>query len=216
LSRQIDSGALRYVGGSLGISGFAPQHIDLMDDSVQQTFDMGQIARRGLADISNAGLGVGVLRNIHTDAETLGSSVDVYNVATGAIKWPVPVSDDFDIWLLAAGLHRTSGAGTVNAGLSLNYGLQMDVFGVDDSGAAVTGFSDVITLAWWDTLITAGDTFGVRGAAGAPNERIGFRIPRSTPASLLQFTSTSSLTVTFDCQLLLGLFPVALGQDGIT
>lgn len=217
MARPIDSGALRWIGRALGISAQSPQHIDLLDNTVHQSLDIGQLVRRGRADISNAGLGIGVMRNIHTDAESLASTIDPYNVGAAAIKWPTPVRDDFDIWLLAAAVHQTSGGGTISAALAINYGLNMDVWGIDDNDVPVTGFGDVITVAWWNSLLAGGggDVFGALGGDGLPFQRIGWRLPRSTPPTILQFTSTSSITTTFDCQLLLGLFPVALGQDGI-
>jgi len=74
-------------------------------------------------------------------------------------------------------------------------------------------------LAFWDAITTAfaADNFGTLadGKAYAP---IGVRIPRHiTTATItgarLKFTTASSAAAEFETQVVLGMFPITLGQD---
>jgi len=70
-----------------------------------------------------------------------------------------------------------------------------------------------IRLAFWDAVASDGTSFGLLAGTEHPHQRIGLRLPRGGGGSTLTFRSSSSVTVGIDCQMILGMFPIALGQD---
>jgi len=211
--KKVDSQSLGIVNRALGLTGMGSPETEFLDGIVEQTLDVGPLIRRGRALADTSGIFTPTLRNIHTDSESLFTSVDPYAVgATAAIApYPARVPESFDVWLLGASVRRVSGGGTINATLSLDVGTRNAGFGIDDSGVAVLS-SESIRLAYWNSIVTVGTAFALLQALG-PHQRIGIRIPRNV--SLLRFDSFSSLTVTYDCQMIIGLFPIGLGQDAI-
>jgi len=103
------------------------------------------------------------------------------------------------------------GGGTISASLLLGYETSNQAFGVDDSGNDITDNTQHV-LGFWDTFAGSTTVFGNEGGQ-FPWKRLGIRLAR---AAALRFESTSSVTMTVDCQLVLGLFPVTLGQDALS
>ena len=213
--KKIDSQALGILNKSLGLTGAGSPLTELTDGVVDQVVSVNEIVRRGRTQAATGGLYTGVLRCDHTDAETISASIRPYNIPTGAIApWPVPVPPEFDIWLLGATCLRPSGGGGLTARLTLDWPIQG--FGIDDSGAAVV-VADPFTLAHWNAALAISGVFGMLAAGGGSGQSykpLKMRLPRS-PLTQLTFASISTVTNITDCQLMLGIFPVALGQDGI-
>ncbi len=208
--KRITSDALGQVNQSLGITGPGADPTELHDGEVFQILDVSASARRGRTMQGTGGIFTGMLRNVHTDAESLSTTIDPYAVGgvAGIAPFPEAVNATFDLWLLSAILRRNSGAGTLTAVLGLNYPFQG--FGIDDSGVAVGG-ALLYPLCRWDTLIAEDAlAIGLLTGSGVPEAKFGIRLPRGVDIS---FFSTSSLTVTFTCQMVMGMFPVTLGQD---
>jgi len=113
------------------------------------------------------------------------------------------------VWLLGASVRQVSGTGTLNAALSMIVSTTQQGFGQDNGGSLIL-VAQRIRLAFWDAIGSDGTNFGILNELGT-HKKLGIRLPRTTTD--LSFLVTSSATSAWDCQLLLGLFPVALGQD---
>jgi len=214
MTKKIDSDALGVVNKSLGLTGAGSSITELADGIVDQILSVNEIARRGRTQAGSEGIYIGLMQCVNTDAETTTVLVFPYNVGAGVIApYPDPMPAQFDIWLLAASVRRQSGGGTIEAELSLQYGSTQQGWGVDDSGAAIVQ-SDPTALAFWSSVNTVQTAFAVLQGSNGPWWRGGIRIPRSTNAAL-RFSAETSLTSTWNCSLVLGVFPVALGQDGL-
>lgn len=207
--KRVDSEALSEVDRALGITGQGAGVTEFADRDLTQVFDVGPSARRGRTLAAGTGVFIGQLSNVHTDAETLFTTVNPYEITVGAIPpYPSPMPRHLDVWILGASVEQQSGAGTF-AGL-LQASQPFQGFGVNDSGVAVVR-NQALTLAHWDAVVTVGDEVGIteQGNTWVP---IRMRLARSLNTEVI-FRSTSSLTSTFNCQVLFGVFPVGLGQD---
>jgi len=215
--KKIDSDALGTITRSLGLSGRGAQITELTDGIVDQALSVNELVRRGRTLAASEGIFTAVMRNEHTDAQVLATTVPPYQPPAGLTRapYPSPVPKQFDVWLLSATLRQASGGGTLAAVLYIDYAGPQQGWGVTDSGGGIVS-AERIPLAFWDALATVSNEFGVLNQLGT-QAKIGLRIPR--PMNLgdtnLVFVSSSSLTATFDCQLVLGVFPTGLGQDGI-
>lgn len=207
--KQLDSDALGTVNRALGISGRGAQITELLDGQVDQTIGVNDHVRRGRTQTDTKGLWWGTIEHVHGAANSLETAVTLGTITLTVPPWPTPVPEaDFDIWLIGAGLTRPSGTGTIDAALYLEpYTSQ--AWGTDDSDVEVNNIA-IIPLAHWDTLNTEFYTFGLNAASG----RVFFPINlRCKGDWAIRFASTSSDVITFRMAVLLGLFPVGLGQD---
>ena len=207
--KQIDSDALGILNKSLGLTGSGSQITELTDGIVEQNLDVVPIIRRGRTQVGTGGLYTGFWRNIHGAADAQTSSLFPYAVPTSQVRAPFPANmpEQFDVWLFHASVIQLSGSGTLSA--TLNLVLPATRVGMTTTGG---GAEATFPLAFWDALITEGVEFGLLAGSGVPVANLNMRIPRGRLTEL-QFTSTSSAIATFDLFALLGVFPVALGQD---
>jgi len=212
--KHLEGNVLDFLSASLGQGRGGALSTELDDGNLQLIFESNAIARRSRAPGARGGIFYGILRNVHTDAETLQTTVNPFTVKTGAIE-PYPSlsdtdfdSDLFDMWVIQAAVRQISGGGDMTAALFATYPSRTQGWGVDDSGVAVVN-SLQMGLAFWDNVVTQSAVMGLQGAA-FPLASPQFRLPAE---SSLAFSSTSTLTSTYDCQVLLGIFPIALGQD---
>jgi len=214
VTRRIDSDALGTLGKSLGLSGNGSQMTELSDGIVDQVIDVNPSVRRGRTLAEKQGIFYCVIRNVHTDAETIVTPIDPYRVGVDDVVAPYPdrISTRFDLWLLGAMVRRLSGGGTIQANLAIDYD-QNQGWGVDDSGTAIVS-TEAFNVAFWNSLATNSDVFALLSGALQPYIKLGIRLPRADNTSLI-FTSASSLTSTYQCQMIIGMFPAALGQDGL-
>lgn len=214
MAKKIDSDALEDVNLALGLTGAGAPITELTDGVVDQVLEVGQLARRGRTQTATSGLYFPTMRNVHGAADNEETIVNVYNVGTVAVvpPYPNPMPRQFDVWLLGASIRLASGGGTIAATLSLRVGTRSEGWGIDDSGTQILVSQD-IRLAYWNSLATVNGSTFANLADQYPHARIGLRIPRF--GSDLRFGTTSSAVATFDCQLILGVFPAALGQDGL-
>lgn len=211
--KQIDSQALAIVNRALGLFGSGASLTEFLDGSVDQTLDIGDLVRRGRTVAKSQGIFMGLLRNIHGAANTQTSTFQPYLGGTGTIApYPEPMPPGFDIWVLAAYVRQLSGSGTFTGALMIDPNTTNLGWGVDQAGNAVSAAARM-ALIFWDSLVTQTDTFALL-EDGQPWAKIGqrlFRLNRDDVALL--FSSTSSAAATFDCFVMLGVFPVGLGQD---
>lgn len=201
---------------ALGIAGSGDSQTELLDGTVDQVLDVGQIARRGGTLAGTEGIFRCILRNVHAGAGDIFSSWQPYLPGeTGLIApYPTPVPDDLDVWLLGASVESVSGGGSL-VGAALRLTQIQQGFGIDDSAAAVVSNS-VFTVAWWNTHIGILAPPFMATQSLQPFKPINLRIPRkgAIASPFLSFGSQSDGINTFDCVMMMGLFPVALGQDG--
>ena len=214
MARVIDSDALDILTKSLGLTGPGSQNTELFDGVVDQSLDLVPIIRRGRTQAGKEGIYTATMRNSHTGAQTITGTALPYNIGVTPViaPYPNPMPAEFDIWLLAAAIRQVSGTGTISATLSLRYPGQQG-WGRTEAGAFV-GVAQAHRLAHWDTVVTVGTNFAVLAGTAQPTAFIGMRIPRGGSTELI-FITVSSATSSWDCQLTLGVFPVALGQDGL-
>ena len=216
MAKIINSQALEPANKALGIAGSGDSQTELLDGSVDQVLDVGQIARRGGTLAGTTGLFRMILRNRHGAAGVVGTSFQPYSPATTGLiaPYPTPVPDSFDFWLLGASIEVVAGAFTL-LGADLKITQTIQGFGINEVTAAVVSNS-VFTVANWDGLQTwaAPQPYALEGGAN-PFQKINLRIPRKgvIASPFIVFNSESDGLVDFDCVMLCGLFPVALGQD---
>lgn len=209
--KRVDSDALSVANRSLGLSGQGAAETEFFDGELYQVLDVSGMVRRGRTQAQTGGIYTGVMSNVHTAAETLNSNITPYAIGAGLVfaPYPDPVPVQFDVWLIAAAVEQQSGTGTFRGVLQMDPVPSQQGFGVNNSGNQVTRTTR-IALAFWDSILSIGDSFGLANGV-QPWQKIGFRIPRSV--ATLRFTSVSSAIATFDCQVMLGIFPTSLGQD---
>jgi len=212
--KLVDSDALGMVNRALGITGSGAAITEFPDGVLDQVLDVSALIRRGRTQGRTTGLYYGVLRNIHAVADNQANDINPFNLAAVGLfpPFPSPIPNRFDLWLLTATVQQAAGTGTLGAALHLVWPTTQQAFGIDESGNAVTA-TPPITVAHWDALVTQTVEFGVLAGSEAPEAKINLRLPPS-PDTRIIFQTTSSAAATFDCTLILGLFPVGLGQDG--
>ena len=215
MAKIINSSALEPANKALGIAGSGDSQTELLDATVDQVLDVGQIARRGGTLAGTEGVFRVVLRTNHTDVETVATSFQPYSPGTGVVApYPDPVPDGFDIWLLATSLERVSGGGSISAAELRLTNVQQG-FGVDDAGVAVVSTS-VFHLTFWDALEGGmSPAFGNIVNQAKSFQKVGIRIPRkgAIASPFIVFSAASTGSVVIDALMLLGIFPVSLGQD---
>lgn len=217
MPKIIDSQALGIVNKSLGLTGRGAAETELLDGTVDQVLDVGPIARRGGTLAGTEGVFRVVLRNIHAGAGDVSTSWQPYSsAAVGTFApFPTPMPDNLDVWLLGASVQIVSGAGSLeHAALRLT-NVQLGV-GIDSAAAAIASTS-VMTLAYWNTSLGFLSPSFAATQSRLPYKALNIRIPRkgAVASPFVVFGSQSSGVNSIDAVLLVGVFPVALGQDAV-
>lgn len=210
--REVRSDALDAIGRALGLSGPVRGTVQFTDGILEQVIDVAPLIRRGRTQAATDGIYTAVLQNVHAAANTQTSTVSPYDVAAAdaIAPYPAPMPAGFDIWLISAYLEQDSGSGTLSAALIVNFRDQQQGWGRNQAGAAVVATGTQL-LAFWDALATQTREFGILNELGIW-KKIGLRLPADSATDLV-FSSTSSAAATFSLHLLLGVFPIGLGQD---
>ncbi len=215
--KRIDSSALIAANRAIGLTGAGSPQTELHDGEVFQVLGIGDIARRGLSVAASQGIFTGVMRNEHTDAESLFSRIFPYDVNETTVNnlngYPAVIPAGFDVWLLSIAAIKVSGTGTIFASFHVGYGGQAQGFGLDDSDVAEAD-SGAIPVFAWDSVGTFGGNNILQNEQGIVRWFGPLRIA-NTPAAQFQFWTTSSATSIYQAQITVGLFPAALGQDAI-
>lgn len=211
--KTIDSGALTLLNRSLGLAGTGSQLTSLDDGLVNQVVDVAGIVRRSRT--FGAGVFYAVFQNAHAAANTQISSVNVY--APGAVSvapYPGTMPDGYDVWVLGAAGLVTAG-GNFSTGLLSIQALERQVgIAVDESGSLIAGTrSTEQGLVRWDSAVTTGGISPLLTEAGEIFAPMGIRVPEG---ATMRFRSTSGGVGTFRAIVTLGVFPVGMGQDGVT
>jgi len=214
VAKIINSAALEPINKALGIAGSGDSQTELLDGSVDQVLDVGQMARRGGTLAGTEGIFRIILRNDHLGAGDLFTSFQPYSAgAVGSIApFPSVMPDTFDFWLLGASI-EFSGVGNFEFGTLRLTNVQQG-FGIDDMAAAVVSTS-VFTLAYWNTSVRVLTPFFSATSSRLPYKVLNMRIPRkgAVASPFIAVSSQCDGVCEVDFVLLCGVFPVALGQD---
>lgn len=192
---------------------------DLDDAVVQQTLDMVPFVRRGGAIQAFDGIFTGTIENDHVGpgATSVTTDIDPYNAGGSAFApFPAEVSREFDVWILG-------GSAVVSAGAqSITDGFMALISPVAANGFA-TGGSQISFLQLLQTfdnvfVFGTGQAFLAKAASLEPSDS-GTILATSIPALRvprgyqIRFSTTAPGVSTYIAQMLIGLFPVGLGQD---
>lgn len=212
MGRRIEGDALTSLGRALGLTGSGVSVTELQDATLEQVIDVQPIVRRSRTLAGTEGIITGSLVAIHAGAGTILVFLNPYAVAAADIvaPYPTPLPVEFELWLLAASVVRASGTGTFNG--TLEIATNLSGFGRDSTGAATAG-GPIIVASWGSAVSRGNQTIGLVDGGGSMAP-IGLRLPRMGGfGQLLMFRSTASALATFACNMQLGVFPIALGQD---
>jgi len=215
VTKLVDTDALGIVNRALGLTGAGSQETELLDGILEQVVDVSAMVRRGRTIQPSEGIFYGIFQNVHTEAGALNATINPYRpeIALNTPPYPAVVGAQFDVWILYASMIRVSGTGAVSGSLDALYDGQTQGWGVNNLGAAVVQVPRH-PLAIWDSIINIGFDFGVLGSENQPMVKIGTRFPRIGNPDLT-FRSEAVARTTITCSVVLGLFPVSLGQDAI-
>jgi len=219
LTKRIDSDALSVVNAALGLTGAGSPMTELTDGVVDQALDVAPIVRRSRTLKPSEGIFTGLFQNNHGAADTQTSIFVPYSAGTVLTFAPYPavMPPQFEVWVLAATVTRTSGTGTFTGGLSISFPTSQLGFGVDEAGVQVTD-TPLFPIAFFDTVVNWGG--GVLGRTAGVTDgyyRIPIRLPRPRLVGGLdlRFSTVASAIAVYQCMVVLGVFPVSLGQDGV-
>lgn len=215
MSQEIKGDALSSVKTALGLGAGGEQSTELQDGVVDQVIDLIPMVRRGRTQAATDGLYTAQMVNVHGAADSKVASQIPYELIAGGIEpYPSIMPPQFDVWLMGAMVTRISGTGTVEAILAMRFGTNKMGWAINQDGDAVTPTNPEFVLGLWDALINEGTTFALLAGTNGTYLKIGQRLPRGA-GSDLKFRTTASAIATYNCNLILGVFPMSLGQDGI-
>jgi len=210
----IPGAQLKLIGELLDLTGAQLGAVtDIDGANITQTFPVvPEIIRRG--GTIRQGIGLGIFRNVHGAAGQLATTINPFTTPNVANGYSFAGSPILDLWLLGASVDRISGGGTLDGGLlEIQYSSDQNFFGEDDSGTAFTIGADV-PLARWDVIDTTTDRGNALTEQGNPYVHIGMRVPIGAAVSFISDVAGAAATI--QCNVVLGLFPEGLGQDGVT
>jgi hypothetical protein len=215
MAKTVDSQALAPVNKALGLAGSGDSRTELLDASLEQVLEVGPIVRRGRTVGPSEGIFRCTLRNIHAGAGSLSTAWQPYaSPAAGLIApFPSPVPDSLDVWVLGVCIQSILNQSNFNKGF-LRLTNIVQGFGVDNLANAIVSTS-IFTLATFDAIDNdVTPDFGITNA-GLPYQPVNMRLPRkgAVASPFLRFDSDYSGVGTAEMLLLMGLFPLALGQD---
>ena len=219
--KKVTSQALHTMNRTLGLAGSGAPVTELLDGELVQQLDANPYIRRGMT-ISNEGIYTTALRAIDLVGGVVTNvSTNPYRPAVGNINgYPAQVPESLDVWVLGAQVTSIAGGTPSTSALFVNYDARQQGIGVDSTGAAVISSIQEVIM-FWDLSRNQGFRFMAQNRGGAPGTNVPlirpFRLARGfgAPGTQLTFSSTSALAATWECQVLLGLFPAGLGQDVI-
>jgi len=214
VAKIINSTALEPINKALGIAGSGDSQTELMDGTVDQVLDVGPMARRGGTLAGTEGIFRVVLQNVHLGAGDLGVSWQPYSSAAAGVIAPFPavVPDTLEVWILGASV-EFNGVGNFEFATLALTNVQQG-FGIDDMGVAYAS-TDVFTLAYWQTSVRVLAPFFAAAVSANPFQRINLRIPRkgAIASPFIVFNSQADGVADVNLLMLVGVFPIGLGQD---
>ena len=213
--KKVNAQALGDVNRALGLTGAGSPSTEFSDGILDQVVDVGPLIRRGNTLAQTQGVFTGVLVNDHTGAGTLSTTADVYELGNALVTAPYPptIPRGLELWLIGASCQQVTGSGTFSGALYLNVDDVLEGFHINNSGTSPGTVSSPMAIAYWDAIKTVTNSFGIQ-EDGKPFAPIGLRLPRTNaPGTTVIWRSTASAVTRFECLLLMGLFPIGMGQD---
>lgn len=216
--QRMEGPSLEITREVLDLEGLGAQVTEYVDGIVHQVVSLSPFVRRGRTFAPSTGIYTARLANVHTDADTLDTSIDPYNPGQNAENFngfPGVVPAAFDVWLCGARIVASGGTGTLgDAACGVAVGAQW--MGIADNASTGVAALTLITLAVNGETAFLGSRFGTV-LNTVPTYPMPMRIRRGD--SYLRLSSTNAgagaTTLTVVADLLLGLFPAALGQDAV-
>jgi len=210
VSQLVDSQALQKVSKTLQLSTPGAQETLFTDERLEQVLDVGAIVRRGLTLAGTEGLYTANMRNIHSGSQgNVTSIIDPWNLG-GSARAPFPTSipDHLDLWITGIMAETVSGGGQfLNGFFDLFVPTTHQAFGTISSNIALAAWKDEEDVQSTAFLVP---TIGsLAGFYAQPN----VRVPRNATFRFHTLNNGANSPV-FQCNLLLGLFPSGMGQDG--
>lgn len=210
MTQLVDSQALQSVSKTLRLSTPGSQETLFIDERLEQTIDVTPMVRRGLTLAGSEGVYSANIRNTHSGAQ--GNVVTVVNpwALGGAANPPFPpaIPTDQDLWITGFMAEIVSGTGEFeSAFFDMFVPAVNQAFGTTSSNIVLAGYAAELALA--DTTFLIVHTNSAQMMYTGP----GIRVPRN--ATLRWHTRNNGANApVFQLDLLLGLFPSGLGQDG--
>jgi len=207
---KFDGPALEGIRESCGLTGVGAQITELPDGVADQVLEVGQFIRRGRTVANSEGIFTGQLINTHVAGASEFATVDPYNATSPAgAGYLNPVPRGYDVWVLGTWAYRLSGAALVDAMIGLSYPATRYAF----AGNAASMFAPLrsyLTTALGEATV-AGTPYFRSFGDGLIQRYQAVRVPRG--ASIFWSTTNAAAAAVYHAEMLIGLFPAALGQD---
>ena len=218
---RIEGPALENMRAAIGLVGVGAQITEFPDGVADQVLAANDFIRRGRTLSTSEGLFTFFLQNTHTGAnETISTELDPYSAGASLVGagYPANVPPWFDIWIMSLFAETTSTAGNFDSAF----------FAVKHPQESRGLFSPAaLPLAAMNQILFFSETENVPGGgslipgilteigSGLASKLLGVRVPRG--AHILWRTRTAAVASApvFTATGILGLFPAAMGQDGI-
>ena len=210
MSQLVDSQALQRVSKTLQLSTPGAQETLFIDERLEQVVDVSPMIRRGLTLAGTEGLYSANVRTTHSGSQgNVSTSIDVYNLGgTARPPFPASIPDNLDLWLTGFSAENVSGPTFFDTGfLDMLITTEQQAFGTVTTNIQLGGWVTEKSFAGVALLVGQqsvgfGMFFGAR-----------IRIPRN---AILRFhtRNNGANSPVYQLNLLLGLFPSSLGQDG--
>lgn len=211
MAQDVDSAALSWVAKALRLSTHGSQRTIFIDERLEQTLDIGPLVRRGLTHGAAEGLYSANIRNTHSGAEgNVATVVDPWELGIAAKQpFPTPIPAVLDLWLIGFNAINVSTPAVFDSAF---FDLAMPVV-AQAFGTATTN----VTVAGWGGEKTLAGTVHLIVHSNSPQlifTRPAIRVPR---AATFRFhtRNVGATAPVYQLNMLLGLFPAALGQDAV-
>ena len=210
MSQLVDSQALQRVSKTLQLSTPGAQETLFIDERLEQVLDVGAIVRRGLTLAGTEGLYTANIRNTHSGSQgNVATIIDPWNLG-GVARPPFPTSipDNQDLWILGFHPEVVSGVGDFDSAF-------FDLFVPTTHQAFGTISTNIVLATWTEAGSMAGGTF-LFGSSSSVTvfTNVALRVPRNATFRWHTRNNGANSPV-FQLNLMLGLFPSAMGQDGV-
>jgi len=207
---KFDGPALESIREALGLTGVGAQITEFPDGVCDQVLDVAPFIRRGRTFAGSSGLFGGRITNTHAGAGALLTTVDPYAVTAPGSGYPSPVPPGYDVWLLSSWASAVIGvqSATLASRLTISHPATNLAFG------SAGGVGQLVRLFLGESAISATLAF-LRESAGSVQPSTypvaGWRIPRG---STIVWATNAAIAGDLIVELLIGLFPAGMGQDG--
>jgi len=208
LSQLVDSQALQRVSKTLQLSTTGAEETLFIDERLEQVVDVTPMIRRGLTLAGSEGVYSANMRNTHSGSQgNVVSIVDVWNLG-GSARPPFPASipDNLDLWITGFAAEVVSGDGFFDDGF-------FDLFIPTVNQAFGTVTTNILLVGWDTEKPLAGTNFLTPLGTQIYWSKIGVRVPRNATFRFHTKNNGANSPV-YQLNLLLGLFPSSMGQDG--